>query len=96
MYLAFSEYPPNLLKHVGISHQAIMDKIIACRGNNCFKLPRIGKEAFENEPIFESKILVSDEALYVLCEDNIAQAMLGEIMNDLVIHDVPPNRAPIA
>jgi hypothetical protein len=93
---AFLEYPPNLLNRVWITHQTILDKIIAYRGDNSYKLPHIGKEALENELIFEPTILVSDEALQVLREDNIAQEMFGEIMNDLVIHDAPPIRASIA
>jgi hypothetical protein len=32
----------------------------------------------------------------MLREDNIAKEMLGKIVNDLVIHDVPPNGAPFA
>jgi hypothetical protein len=46
---AFLEYPPNLLNRVWITHQPILDKIVAYRGDNSYKIPHIGKEALENE-----------------------------------------------
>jgi hypothetical protein len=85
---AFKEYPPNLLNRVWITHQTIMDKIIAYRDENCFKLLHIGKGALENQLIFEPTIPVSDEALHVLREDNTAEEMLGIARNRFIVDDV--------
>jgi hypothetical protein len=71
--LAFREYPPILQDRVWITHQIVMDMIIADRGDNSFKLPHMGKETLENKLIFEPTIPVSDDALFILRGDNIAQ-----------------------
>lgn len=84
---AFEDYPPNLLNRVWISHQTIMDEIVACRGDNSFKLPHIGKEALENNLIFAPIISVSDDALHVLHQDTIAQELLGDRV--IAIGDIP-------
>jgi hypothetical protein len=55
----------------------------------------MGKEALENKQMFEPTIPVSGVALFILREDNIAQGMLGENVNDLIRLDVSTNRAPI-
>jgi hypothetical protein len=95
MDLAFREYPPILLKRVWITHQTVIDMIIADRGDNSFKLPHMGKQALENKLIFKPTILVSDDALFILRDDNIAQEKLGENVNDIMRLDVSTNRAPI-
>jgi hypothetical protein len=72
-----------------------MDIIIADRGDNSLKPPHMGKEALENKLIIEPTIPVSDDALFILQDDNIEQEKLGENVNDIMRLDVSTNRAPI-
>eukprot|EP00977_Amphora_coffeiformis_P001349 scaffold283_cov186-Amphora_coffeaeformis.AAC.7 len=62
---AWNEYEPELLNKIWLSHQACLNAILECHGNNDYKLPHLGKDHLANTTGLPDQVEVSCEALAV-------------------------------
>jgi hypothetical protein len=58
----YDKYSPSLLNRIWLTHQTVMNQILANRGCNDFKIPHMNKEKLEREGRLP-KVLPVDEAI---------------------------------